>query len=180
MVNVSIARRYARALVDVAGTNADRVLEQLSALVGALDESRELRDVVSNPAFTRAERSAVLDSLLKAWSGLEASLVNLLKLLLDRDKLALLPDIARLYRDLVDAKSGRLRGKVVSAVALPAEALGQLEASLKKLAQREVTLEARVDPSVLGGVAAQVGPVLYDGTLKTQLEEMRRSFLRRA
>jgi F-type H+-transporting ATPase subunit delta len=181
MVNVSIARRYARALLDVATETgrADAVSEQLSSVSGALSQNRELADVLFNPAYSREQRARVVEALLKALGPVEPVLSNTLRLLVDRNRLVYLPDIARLYRDMADAQAGRLRGHVTSAVPLSADALQKLSGSFKDLTQRNVVLEARVDPNVLGGVAAQVGSTLYDGTLRTQLEQMRRELKQR-
>jgi F-type H+-transporting ATPase subunit delta len=181
MVNVSIARRYARALLDVAteAARSDAVSEQLSTFSGALAQNRELTDVLFNPAYSREQRARVVEALLKALGPVEPVLANTLRLLVDRNRLVYLPDIARLYRDMADAQAGRVRGQVTSAVPLSAETLQSLSGSLKALTQRNVVLEAKVDPKVLGGVAAQVGSTLYDGTLRTQLEQMRRELKQR-
>lgn len=176
MVNVSIARRYARALLDVAaeGNRTDAVSEQLASFVKAFDQSSELSDVLLNPAYTRAQRSQVVEALMKLMGTAEPALANTLRLLVDRNRLIYLPDIARVYRDMADARAGRIRGQVTSASKLPADALEQLRKNLQQLTQRDVILESREDPSLLGGVAAQVGSVLYDGSVRTQLEQMRR------
>jgi F-type H+-transporting ATPase subunit delta len=181
MVNVSIARRYARALLDVAteAGRADAVSEQLSSFSGSIAQSRELEDVLFNPAYSREQRARVVEALLKALGPVEPVLANTLRLLVDRNRLGYLPDIARLYRDMADAQAGRVRGHVTSAIPLSADTLQSLAGTLKTLTQRNVVLEARVDPAVLGGVAAQVGSTLYDGTLRTQLEQMRRQLKQR-
>ncbi|MBN9681021.1 MULTISPECIES: ATP synthase F1 subunit delta [unclassified Corallococcus] len=177
MVNVSIARRYARAILDVAaeGNRTDAVAEQLNAFAAVVGQSPELSDVLLNPAYSRAQRNRVVEALLQAMpSPAEPALANALRLLVDRNRLGYLPDIARLYRDMADARAGRVRGQVTSAVPLSAAAVAQLQQSLTQLTQRNVVLETKVDPALLGGVAAQVGGTLYDGSLRTQLEQMRR------
>ncbi|HSP77388.1 MAG TPA: ATP synthase F1 subunit delta [Myxococcaceae bacterium] len=181
MVNVSIARRYARALLDVAteAGRADAVSEQLNTFAGALAQNRDLADVLFNPAYTREQRTRVIEALLQAFSPVEPALANTLRLLVDRNRLGYLPDISRLFRDMADAQAGRVRGQVTSATPLSPDALKQLTAQLQVLTQRNVVLETRVDPSVLGGVAAQVGSTLYDGTLRTQLEQLRRELKQR-
>ncbi|ATB35145.1 ATP synthase delta chain [Cystobacter fuscus] len=181
MVNVSIARRYARALLDVATETgrADAVSEQVSTFAKLVADNRELADILLNPAYTREQRLRVVEALIKASGTLEPALVNTLRLLVDRNRLAYLPDIARLYRDMADAQAGRLRGHVTSAIPLSKDTLQTLSGTLQALTQRNVVLEPRVDPNVLGGVAAQVGSLLYDGTLRTQLEQMRRELKQR-
>lgn len=94
-------------------------------------------------------------------------LTNLLKLLVDRNRMEVLPQLTRGYRDLVDARIGRVRGKVTSAVGLTAGQLAAVCGSLESLTQRRVLLESTVDASLLGGVVAQVGSRTYDGSLKT-------------
>ena len=175
MVNVSIARRYARALLSAADTQADAVLKQLEGFVALLSSSTELTDVVENPAYTRAQKMAVVEALVTATGGTHPQLSNLLRLLTDRARIQHLADIARLYRDLVDQKLGRVRGKVTSAAPLPADQLLKLSQALKALTQREVLIEAKVDQKLLGGVTAQVGSTLFDGSLRSQLDELGRS-----
>jgi F-type H+-transporting ATPase subunit delta len=180
MVNVSIARRYARALLDVAAeaNRTDAVADQLAAFVKVLEQSSELSDVLHNPAYTRGERHQVVESLIKMMGSVEPTLANTLRLLVDRNRLIYLPDIARVYRDMADARAGRVRGHVTSATKLTPDALEMLRKNLQQITQRDVILEPREDPKLLGGVSAQVGSVLFDGSVRTQLEQMRRALKR--
>ncbi len=179
MVNVSLARRYARALLEAAtGTDSVETADHLSGLAAALEGSPELADAFVNPAFGRAQRIAVLEALLRTLGIEDPLLGNFLRLLVDRSRVAALPDIARLFRDLADARGGRLRGQVVSAVEIAPESIQALEEALGKATRRSVTLETRVDPAVIGGVSTQVGSVVYDGTLRTQLDELKRALQR--
>lgn len=175
MVNVSIARRYARALLEAAGPQGDEVLSHLEALAAAVDGSAELTDVFTNPAHSHARRQAVLDKLMGLSGTVPPALTNMLKLMVDRGRMEHLSGIARLYRDLVDARLGRVRSKVVSAAPLQPEQLKKLEQSLKAVTQREVVLESSVDRSLLGGATAQVGSMVYDGSLKNQLQQLSRT-----
>ena len=181
MPNVSIARRYARALIDVATSShkPDRIGEQLHALVRVLSGHPALNEVMVNPAYARSQRMAILEAVMKAMGGVEPELGNFVRLLVDRNRTGALADIARVYSDLADARAGRIRGRVVSAVPLPPELLRRISEILEAITQRKVVLDVRIDPAILGGVSAQVGSILYDGSLRTQLEELRRT-LRRA
>ncbi len=180
MVNVSIARRYARALLDVASeaNRTDAVAEQLSAFVKALEQSPELSDVLLNPAYTRGQRTQVVEALIKMMGGVETTLANTLRLLVDRNRLTYLPDIARVYRDMADVRAGRVRGHVTSATKLSPDTVELLRKNLQQITQRDVILEAKEDPKLLGGVSAQVGSVLFDGSVRTQLEQLRRELKR--
>ncbi len=175
MVNVSVARRYARALLEAgAGQDADRVSTQLESLNDLVHAQPELQAFLADPTYTRAQQHAVMDALIQKLPVDAEPLPRFLRLLIDRRRLPSLPNIARQFRDLADERAGRIRGKVVSATPLSPETLQQLQRTLESVTKSKVLLQAEVDPSVIGGVSTQVGSVLYDGTLRTGLDEIRR------
>ncbi len=175
MSNVPVARRYARALLDAAGAEADQVLTQLEGISTFLEGQAELFAALSSPTLTRTQRMGVLEAIIKSAPGVLPVVGNLLRLLVDRNRFASLPFITRQFRDLVDGRMGRVRGKVTSAVKLGDAQVQALKKQLEGLTQRSVVLEATVDPSLLGGVVAQVGSHLYDGSIKSQLAELGRA-----
>jgi F-type H+-transporting ATPase subunit delta len=176
MVNVSVARRYARALLEASSPGAVvGIADQLSALAGLLVSNPALADVIVNPAYSRAQRHGVVDGLIQLLKVESTVLRNFLRLLVDRNRLAMLPDVARLFRDMADEKAGRVRGTVVSAIPLDPQSIRQLESTLSQVLQKQVVLETRVDREILGGVSTQVGSVLFDGTLRSQLDDLKRA-----
>lgn len=180
MRNVSVARRYARALIEIASDSArlDSVGEQLSTLKDAMEKNRDLAALFSDPSYTRDQRQGVLKELMKVGRVDELPLQNLMMLLVDRHRMPYLPDIVRAFRIMADARAGRLHGTVTAARALSPDALGRLEQALERLTQRKVALESKVDPTLLGGITAQVGSVVYDGSLRTQLDDLHRQLTR--
>ena len=177
MQNVSVSRRYARALLDAAGAQSDQVLAQLEALVVLLAENPEIHIAVGSPALPRPQRTQAVEAIGQA-AHLDVTLVNMMKLLTDRNRMDTLPMLARIYRDLVDARLNRLRGTVTSAVALAPAQVEAIRASLEKLTHRSVLLEPKVDRQVLGGVVAQVGSHTWDGSLRTQLRDLEQQLTR--
>ncbi len=176
MVNVSVARRYARALLEASAPgDVVGIADQLSALAGLVASNPALGDVIENPAYSRAQRHGVVDGLSQLLKVESTMLRNFLRLLVDRHRLAMLPDIARLFRDMADEKAGRVRGTVVSAIPLDPQSIRQLESTLSQVVQKQVVLETRVDQEVLGGVSTQVGSVVFDGTLRSQLDDLKRA-----
>jgi len=176
MVNVSVARRYARALLEASEPGAViGIADQLSTLAELVASNPALADVIVNPAYSRAQRHGVVDGLSQVLKVESTVLRNFLRLLVDRSRLAMLPDIARLFRDMADEKAGRVRGTVVSAIPLDPQSIRQLESILSRVVQKQVVLETRVDREILGGVSTQVGSVVYDGTLRSQLDELKRA-----
>jgi F-type H+-transporting ATPase subunit delta len=177
MQNVSVARRYARALLDASQAQADQVLSQLEELVRYLHATPAVLEALANPALTRTQRMAMTEGLIKAADGMNPMLANLLRLLTDRNRVSALPSLALQFRDLVDLKLGRVRGSVTSAALLGDAQLKAIQAQLETLTQRKVVLEAKVDKAILGGVVASVGSRTYDGSLRSQLREMGRQLL---
>jgi F-type H+-transporting ATPase subunit delta len=177
MQNVSVARRYARALLEASGDTADQVLSQLDELVRYLHAAPDVLGVLSNPALSRSQRMAMTEGLIKGASGLAPTLANTLRLLTDRNRFSSLPALALQFRELVDVRLGRVRGTVTSATLLGDAQLTAIKVQLETLTQRKVVLETKVDPSILGGVVATVGSRTYDGSLKSQLREMGRQLL---
>jgi len=176
MIVGSIARRYAKALFGLASEKGriDEWSKGLEALRAAVAASAELRDVLANPVYGKEQRRAVAGDLARALE-LEEEPANLLYLLGDRNRLGYLTAVVDHFRDLADEKLGRVRAKVISAVALDEAAAQGLARRLAEAAQGEVIVERQVDPALLGGVVAQVGRFVYDGSVRAQLEELRRT-----
>lgn len=179
MIQQSIARRYARALFEAVGTDFERAANELAGTAKALVESPEVAAVFTDPRFEKPVRDRTLEQILAA-GGFHPMVANLLRLLNDRERIGEVPAIARVFQDMVDAKVGRVRAVVTSATALPRETVQSLADALSKATSKQVALEAKLDPALLGGVVAHVGNVVYDGSLRTQLASMRRELLERA
>lgn len=175
MIESAIARRYAKALLGLA-VEEGRVrewVEALSALRQAVEGAPELADVLVNPVYTKDQRRAILGKVT-AGLGLDRTPANLVALLADRNRLGYLPAIVQAYQGLADEQLGRLRATVTSAVPIEAPALASIQNKLAQATQREIIVDKRIDPAILGGVIARVGSVEFDGSVRSQLEELRR------
>ncbi|MEZ4401288.1 MAG: ATP synthase F1 subunit delta [Kofleriaceae bacterium] len=170
----SLARRYARAIMDlaIAGNSVDKVGADLRALAAAYKALPELGPVLGNASFKRDQRRAIVDQLLGRIGALPLT-KTFCNLLLDKERLAVVPDIARELDLMIEQRAGRVAADVVSATALTAAQLTQLTATLEKLSGKRVVITKREDPALLGGVVAKVGDVVYDGSLRTQLRVLR-------
>jgi F-type H+-transporting ATPase subunit delta len=175
------ATRYARALFDVVVAEggieaAQHDLQQFTDLVGGSDA---LANVFGNPAIPAARKKAVVAALLDRLGLKTGPVSKLLLLLADRDRLMLLPEVARAYRDRVMEHQRVVRGDVTTAAALPPDALRRIEEGLARATGRRVTLEARVDPALIGGAIAKIGSTVYDGSITTQLQKMKQALVER-
>jgi F-type H+-transporting ATPase subunit delta len=171
----SIARRYAKALFSLA-LEKGRVEPWSNSLQGlktAVEGSPDLRDVLANPIYSREQRHAIVEKLAAALS-LDEEPASLLFLLGDRNRLAYLSGVVDTFRDYADQHLGRLRARVTSAVKLDETAAQAIADELSKKTNAKVLLDRVVDPAILGGVVAQVGSLVYDGSVRTQLEDLRK------
>lgn len=179
MIPGSIARRYAKALFSLA-VEKGRIepwSDSLLALGQAIEGSAELRDVLQNPAYPRETRAAVMARLTEPLR-LDAEPAALLQLLGERNRLGGLTAIVAAFRELADVELGRVRARVTSAVPLDDAAVNAIAEKLSAATQKKVLVERAVDPAILGGVVAQVGSVVYDGSIRTQLEDLRSTLKR--
>lgn len=176
MIVGSIARRYAKALFDLAVEQGkvEAWSQSLLSLKQAVDSSEELRDVLVNPIYSREQRRAIAGKLVAALR-LDPEPANLLYLLGDRNRLGYLAGLVDVFGELADAKLGRLRARVTSAVPLEAATAQAIADRLARATRAQVILDRAVDPELLGGVVAQVGRLTYDGSVRTQLEDLRKS-----
>ena len=141
MVTGSLARRYARAIIEI-GTehkNLDKLGSELRSLAHAMKESTELVSSLTNPAIRRADRRRVIDALLQR-IGASPETKNLVYILLDGERLASLGAISREVDAMIEARSGRISAEVTSAKPLGEGELAQITAALEKLSGKRVTV----------------------------------------
>lgn len=168
-----MARRYAKALFAVGKKVGEAELasfgKDLAALDEALKASPELLRVFKNPIIGIEEKKAVVGKVL---DSLDAGGVvkNFCSLLADKDRLGNLPEIAAVYRDILDAEQGIVRGECLTAVDLDTTKQDEIKKALEtQLKDQKLVLDFAVDPSILGGVKLKVGDKILDASLKAQL-----------
>ena len=168
-MNQNIAKRYAKALIAATNKESDRELieEELKILTEAY--RAELHELFENPVFHPQERLDCVKHL-----GLSALTLGCLELLIRKNRTFILPELSKAYTRELDTKLGRIRAKVTSAKALEPEQLAEIRAALFKRLGKEVIPETEVHPGVLGGVRAQIGGLVFDGTLESQFSQLRR------
>ncbi len=174
-----VARRYAGALVELANEQdclepVSRALEAFGAVVAG---SPELTSALNNPGFSRDEMRAVVAKVLER-TGTHPVARNFMFLLVDNARVGAFEDILDAFRERYDELTGRVRAEVTSAAALDAATIKTLEDHVRKLTGRQtVVLETKVDPELLGGIVTRVGDLVLDGSIRTQLTELRTRLL---
>ena len=175
MTSKAAAHRYARALFDVAvqeQQNLDEIEARLAEFVDLFRQYPALEKVMLNPAVPVARKRAAVAELTTRL-GVTAILAKLLALLADRDRLIVLPDVLSAYRERLREHRGWILAEVTTAQPLSAERALQIEHRLTQVTGKKVTVSARVDPSIIGGVVTRIGGTVYDSSVTRQLEKMR-------
>jgi F-type H+-transporting ATPase subunit delta len=175
------ATRYARALLDVAMKESDpsKIERELTDFALLLDQNRELRRVLLSPGIPTQARRQIVGEIAKK-ANLDPPLAKLLVLLADRGRLELVPDLLEVYRERLLATIGIVKGSLTSAAPLSSEKVQALARSLSRATGKQVQLEASVDPSLIGGVVTRVSSTVYDGSIRTQLQKMKKQLVENA
>lgn len=169
----SLGRRYARALLALAReTSAIETTRTELGTAGTTFEQADLRGVVLNPGIAATNRRAVVEQVVRRL-GLSAIVGNLIRLLADRDRLDVLPDVVGAYEALVDRELGRARVTIRSAAPLTGEQVSELQELARRLTGSEhVVVSTEVEPDLIGGVVLDAHGTVYDGSIKTQLARL--------
>ena len=172
----SLARRYAKALMQLGEEqkNYEKVGQELRHLAKAMATSAELATTLSNPVFPRDDRRKVLEALLLK-IGASVTVKNFSLLLLDRERVSAIPAISRELDVMIDERVGRIAAEVTSATLLNPSQEADIRKQLEKLSGKKVDMKVAQNPELLGGVVAKLGDVVYDGSLRTQLQQIRDS-----
>jgi F-type H+-transporting ATPase subunit delta len=169
------ASRYAKALLDVLyPSRADSGLDQLKKFLSVLTTEQSARQVLENPTLSAQNRKELLGKIGDALA-LDTPIRNFLGLLIDRNRLGFLEEIAATYERLLDEKLGVVKARVTTAFELDPNQREQVSARLHALTGKIVRMETSVDPSLIGGLVAQVGSTIYDGSIRQQLQTFKNS-----
>jgi F-type H+-transporting ATPase subunit delta len=168
-----LARVYARSLFEVAREQAklDVIREQLAQLADAMAENRELAVFFFSPYFSTKEKQEALGRVLE---DADEILVNFLSLLIENHRMPVIFRIRDTYEHLWDEENKTLPVEITSAIPLDDVTTENLGRTIGERAGRKVTLAARVDPDILGGIIVRVGNSILDASIRNRLEQLRR------
>jgi F-type H+-transporting ATPase subunit delta len=166
-----IADRYASAIFELATEQncLDEVGQELKDIAHAIREYPDLAKLLHHPLVSAADKA---ETLLKLAAGATEITRNFLKVVVDKGREGVLPDMASAYNTRLDARLKRVQAIATTAAALDDEARSLLQRQLSSYLAQDVTLETRVDPAILGGVVVRVGDRLIDGSIKGRLREL--------
>jgi F-type H+-transporting ATPase subunit delta len=176
----AVASRYARAMADViadAKLDPSQAVAQLRSLVAAFQESTELREVWESPAILVEQKHKVLDALAARVGVTDRPVRNFIAVLIDQDRIALLPEIAQQVEVELNSRGGRIDAEIVSARELGPEQRSLLLAEVSRLTGKIILPLYSTDKTLIGGVTVRVGSTIYDGSVRGQLQRIRQQLI---
>jgi len=171
-----IGRRYAKALIGLGREQGTwrEVGKGLGDFVALFEGNEILRKVLCDPIHDRKKRKAILKEVLGRIAP-EKICSNFLLLLLDKERIRYLPAIYSAYQRLEDALAGRLRARLLTARRLEDKEMTAIRKALEQRFQKEIILDWSEDSEILGGVICKVDGMVFDGSIRTQLETLKES-----
>lgn len=181
MSTAIISRRYSKALLSQAGKEkAGSAIEEvgagLDALADAMVENQAFLNALTNPKVPRAAKENILTETLKLAKA-HKLVETFVRLVLSKNRITLLDEMRKVYHTLADEKLGRAQAQVKTAMKMTGPQEKALADQLKSLTGKEVTLHITEQPELLGGVVAQVGSTVWDGSLRTQLNQIHKQMI---
>ncbi len=166
-----LARPYAKAAFDLARDDSAlaqwaQMLEAASTMVA----NSKVADLISNPNVSQSRVAKML--VVTGGDNFSPKFVNFLRLLAENKRLLLLPEIAAMYKRLRQAEEKQLEVQVVSAVELSADQQERMKKALAQRFEREIELQATVDPDLIGGAVIHAGDTVIDGSLRGELNKL--------
>lgn len=174
----TVARRYATALADVVtkAGDADIVKSELAVFGQLVAGNADLSAVFNNPAIPHTNKENLLAELLKRAKPSKTT-SNFLRVLLRNGRLGELTEINERFAAVLDDRRGIVPAEVISARELPDAERKEFETTLEKLTGKDMQITFVVDPEIIGGAVTRIGSNVYDGSVKTKLENLRQQLI---
>jgi F-type H+-transporting ATPase subunit delta len=176
VIDTTLAKRYAKALLEIGQDKnvLDKYGSDLSALTEIISESKDFREVLTSPVFTKEDKKKIAGEILDK-IGADVMVKNFINVLVDRERIDQLNGIETAFRASVDEIRGITRGEVISAETLGESDLTLVTEALSKLSGKKVLVTTKIEPFLIGGLVARVGDMVFDGTIRTQLNQLKES-----
>ena len=169
-----IAKRYAKALVELSHEKniVDETRNDLAAFAGAVDSQATLQKLFASPAFTpEAKRTVIAE--LAGRLGLQRTTKHFIEFLAETGRIRYFREVREAFEELLAERQNRAVARLTTAAPLQAGEIAEIGKQLESLTGKQVEVDAKVDPSLIGGARAQIGSVIYDGAISSQLGKMR-------
>ena len=168
------AKEYSRALFELAEESGktDAVLADINLAKAAFEQNPDYKNLLDTPALAKDEKLSLID---EAFAGIDLYALNLVKILCERHSVHIFGDIAQAFSDLYDESRGIERVDAITAVSMSDSQLGAMKNKLEAITGKTVIIKNTVDSSILGGVVLRYSGVQLDGSIKTRLDDFKKS-----
>ncbi len=170
----TVAKRYAKALIELAEAkkSVDKTRTDLTAFVDAVESQPAMQKLFSSPVFTPENKKAVIKDLAGKLS-LQPSTQRFVEHLAETGRIRYVKDVHEAFLALLAERQNRATVQLTTAVSLNNGDLADIKKKLESLTGKQVDIDTKVDSSLIGGARARIGSVIYDGSIKNQLNKMR-------
>ena len=178
MSNETIARRYGTALADVVLSTGETetVKKELRIWEEMLNANSDLQNAFSSPAIGHFVKEELMERLLEKTKPAKTT-SNFLRILVKNGRLADLGDINQKFESVLEERSGTVVARITSARALPDNDRSEFKKKLEKLTGKKIDLNFEIDKEIIGGVVTRIGSTVYDGSVRTKLENLREQLI---
>jgi len=179
LTSIVLARRYARALFSLGKElgELDAIREKVVALDAFFRENPEIEQALSNPIYPSDVKKTVTEEIVKAFK-MSGPLETFLGLLVERRRVHYFHQIIDVFQELVDEDKGVVKAIVRTAVPLTVDLSEKVKELLAKVAGRQVVVQVKEDPEIIGGIIVRIGDTVWDGSIRSQLQALKQSIER--
>jgi len=172
-LEVRVARRYAKALVEVLPEEKlEKVLEEVKTINQLIDD-RAIR-YFKSPVVAVEKKKSLMEQILSKIEVME-ELRRVLLLMAEKNRLGILREFVSEFESLVDAKLGIVKAEITSATELDENTLEKIKTKIEELFGKKAEISVNLDPSLIGGFVVKVADKVIDASVKTQLENLKKA-----
>ena len=175
----AVVNTYARAFADVVMANrldAAKTLAETQQISALVRENRDLREVWEAPSIPAEQKRAVLDGIVKK-AGISHPVRNFVAVIMDKGRMRFLSEIVDQFGQELNQRLGFADAEITTARDLSAEERSELERDLARVTGKKIKARYDQDQNILGGAIARVGSTVFDGSVKGQLERIRKQLV---
>lgn len=174
----TVARRYAVALADVVKSSGETetVRDEMKIWESLLTSNADLQNAFRNPAISQADKEKVLNNLIEKTKPSKTT-ANFLRVLLRNGRLTEISEINQKFASVLEERSGVVSANITSARELSDAQKNEVLLNLELLTGKRMNLEFKTDESLIGGIVTRIGSTVYDGSVRTQLQELKQQMI---
>ena len=174
MSSYNIATRYANALMELATEKnvLKQVADDMELVFNGIAESKELRTVLKSPVIKTEKKEAILNEIFNSRIGDIST--SFIQFIVEKNREDLIYDILKRFKELYYLRINRVEAKITSSVELTEQQMDQLQSSLEKYTQKDVTSIFAIDDSIIGGFVVKINDTVLDASIKQQLNKLRK------